>query len=357
MNGRWMIYGANGYSGRLIAEQAVKQGLKPVLAGRNGAKLKALAASLACEACIFDLDNPEAMAVQLQDMDLLLNCAGPFQDTVRPLVTACLRTQTHYLDLSGELEVFEYCKSRDADAKQRGIILCPGVAFDVVPTESIALKLKQLLPDATELKLGFDGKMALSPGSTITLLGGIGNPDISLHMLRHDGALVKARAPRIEELAFESGGEKQKAMSLTWADLNAAFYSTAIPDIAVFIRATPINRLSFGYMNLMSGVFRIPMVQRMARMLVRSAVHGPSATEMEQSTMRVFGEASNAAGVVKRVYLRVPHGYKFTCLSALAFVDLCLQQEGKSGYMTPAQLAGPDFVQTIAGSSSFEIVE
>ena len=357
MNGRWMIYGAYGYSGKLIAEEAVKQGLKPVLAGRNAARIKSLAAALGCEACIFDLDNPDAMILHMQDMDLLLNCAGPFQETVRPLVTACLHTQTHYLDLSGELEVFEYCKSCDEDAKKQGVILCPGVAFDVVPTESIALKLKQLLPDATELKLGFDGKMALSPGSTITLLGGIGNPELSLHMLRHNGALVKARAPRIEDLAFESGGEKQKAMSLTWADLNAAFYSTAIPDIAVFIRATPLNRLSFGYMNLVSGAFRLPLIQRMARLLVRHAVHGPSATEMEHTSMQVFGEASNAAGVVKRVYLRVPHGYKFTCLSAIAFVEFCLQQSDKAGYLTPAQLAGPDFVQTIEGCSSFEIVE
>ena len=95
----------------------------------------------------------------------------------------------------------------------------------------------------------------------------------------------------------------------------------------------------------------------MARLLVRHAVRGPSATELEQTSMLVFGEARNAAGVVKCAYLRVPHGYKFTCLSAIALVEFCLRQEGKSGYLTPAQLAGPDFVQTIPGCSSFAIVE
>ncbi len=275
---------------------------------------------------------------------------------MRPLVTACLASQTHYLDLSGELAVFDYCHSRDAEARARGIVLCPGVAFDVVPTESIAFKLKQLLPDATTLKLGFDGKMALSPGSTITLLDGIGNPDLSLHMVRVNGELVKAGTPRCEKLAFTRGGPRHKAMSLTWADLNAAYYSTGIPNITVFIRATLMNRLNFGGMGKMRGLLRKASVQRLARRIVRQLVRGPSTRAMERSRMQVFGEASNAAGVTLRIYLNLPHGYRFTCLSALAFVEFCLQQDSRCGYLTPAQLAGPDFVQGIPGCSGFEIV-
>ena len=353
MSQTWMLYGANGYSGQLIAELAVQRGEKPILAGRNANAIYAMADRLGCEARVLDLGNESTLVDSLADIKLVLNCAGPFSETARPLLAACLQSHTHYLDLSGELAVFEHCYHQHERAFRQGTLICPGVALDVVPTESIALKLKQLMPNATQLKLGFDGKMALSPGSTLTLLSGIGDPELTLFMVRENGELKKAARPVMQKLAFAAGGRKRMAMSLTWADLNAAWYSTGIENIAVFVRASWFNRLSFNYFQMISGMLRKPVIQRMSEKAVKRLVKGPSVPDIENSTMHVFGEASNEKGETRRIDLTVPHGYKFTALSALAYVQFALSCSDKAGYFTPAQLTGPDFVQRIPGCSSF----
>ena len=103
----WMIYGANGYTGELIAREAVSRGLKPVLAGRTAAKVEALAASLGLQARVFDLENAAATSSGVQGMGLVLHCAGPFSATAAPMMAACLAVRAHYLDITGEISVFD----------------------------------------------------------------------------------------------------------------------------------------------------------------------------------------------------------------------------------------------------------
>src|SRR6266550_6648973 len=146
----WMIYGANGYTGQLIAELANNHGEKPILAGRNAAKVRALAEKLGLPWRAFALDRPD-----LRDIELVLHCAGPFSATSRPMVDACLLARAHYLDITGEIDVFESVLGRDEEARQRGIVLLPGAGFDVVPSDCLAALLKQRLPSATKLELAF----------------------------------------------------------------------------------------------------------------------------------------------------------------------------------------------------------
>ena len=103
----WMIYGANGYTGELIARKAVKDGQRPYLAGRDQAKVRPLAEELNLPWRVFDLSKPEAIVAGLEDMSLVLHCAGPFSATCAPMVDACIATSTHYLDITGEIAVFE----------------------------------------------------------------------------------------------------------------------------------------------------------------------------------------------------------------------------------------------------------
>src|SRR4051794_8227576 len=122
----WMIYGANGYTGELIAREAVRRGHRPILAGRHAGKIEPLANELGCEARVFGLGEP-----QLDDIELVLHCAGPFVHTAMPMVRACLTTGAHYLDITGELGVFEQIFARDGEAKRANVTLLPGVGFDV----------------------------------------------------------------------------------------------------------------------------------------------------------------------------------------------------------------------------------
>lgn len=135
-----MIYGANGYAGEIIAREAVRRGERPVLAGRRRETVEVLARDLGLEARIFSLDNPAEAASQLKSCKLVLNCAGPFSVTALLLMNACLQTRTHYLDITGEIDVAQSLNSR---AQNAGIVLCPGVGFDVIPTDCVAAALKE----------------------------------------------------------------------------------------------------------------------------------------------------------------------------------------------------------------------
>lgn len=122
---QWMIYGANGYTGRLIAAEAVKRGLQPVLAGRNETALRALADELGLRWRMFTLDLPGAVEEGLRGIGLVLHCAGPFSATSAPMLEGCLASHVHYLDITGEIDVFAHCHAQHARAQEAGIVSRP----------------------------------------------------------------------------------------------------------------------------------------------------------------------------------------------------------------------------------------
>lgn len=139
----WIIYGANGYTGELIAREAVRQGLKPTLAGRNKAKVEALAQELGLGYKAFGLDNVDAVSEQLQGFKLVMHCAGPFSATSKPMMEACIKAGAHYLDITGEISVFELAQSLNSQAEKADIVLCPGVGFDVIRQIALPLRSKR----------------------------------------------------------------------------------------------------------------------------------------------------------------------------------------------------------------------
>ncbi|MCB0159791.1 MAG: saccharopine dehydrogenase NADP-binding domain-containing protein, partial [Caldilineaceae bacterium] len=185
---QWMIYGANGYTGALTARMAVAQGLRPVLAGRNADAVEALAAELGLDARVFDLTDPAAVDAGLAEMAVVLHCAGPFTRTSKPMADACLRTGVHYLDITGEINVFETLAARDDEAKQAGVMLLPGAGFDVVPTDCLAAHLHRRLPTATRLVLAFQALSDVSHGTATTVIEQMGQGRGG--MVRRDGQLV-----------------------------------------------------------------------------------------------------------------------------------------------------------------------
>jgi len=144
-----LVYGATGYTGKLVAEEASRRGLDVVLAGRNPEKLKAVADSLGLEARPIALSDPPRLHAGLEDVSTVLHIAGPFSETSRPMVDACLATQTHYLDVTGEIPVFEAIARRDAEAQAAGVTLLPGVGFDVVPSDCLAVHVAARIEEPT----------------------------------------------------------------------------------------------------------------------------------------------------------------------------------------------------------------
>ena len=139
MSSKLLVYGATGFVGEHVARTAAASGVKPIVAGRDAARLGRIAAALGLRAARSSLTNAKAIDGALKGVAVVLNCAGPFKYTAEPLARACLRAGAHYLDITGEIPVHQALQAMDAKAKAQGVMLMPGVGFDVVPTDRLAL--------------------------------------------------------------------------------------------------------------------------------------------------------------------------------------------------------------------------
>jgi short subunit dehydrogenase-like uncharacterized protein len=350
MNRGWMIYGAYGYTGELIAREAVRRGLKPVLAGRSEDKLAALADELGLEYRCFGLEKAAAVREGLSGTALVLHCAGPFSTTAGPMIEACIATGTHYLDITGEIAVFELAHERHERARQAGVLLCPGVGFDVVPTDCLAVALKEALPDALRLALGFDSRGGMSPGTARTSLEGLAQGG----RIRREGRLVPVPlAWRTRRIDFGDG--EKLAMTIPWGDVSTAWRSTGIPDIEVYLPASPrlVSRLK--RLNWIRPLLGLGPVQSWLKGRIRRTVHGPDSAQRERTPTFVWGEVDNAAGEKVTGRIRVANGYDVTVHAALSIAERVLELQRVSGHLTPAQLMGVKFVESLPGSSPMYI--
>ena len=159
MQQNWMLYGAAGYTGSLIAARAVECGHRPVLAGRSAPAVTALAERLDLPHRVLDLEDPVALEVALDDVDLVLNAAGPFLHTAAPLAKGCLRAGAHYLDISNELQVFRNLYDLDEEATQVGVSIIPGVGFGVVATNCLARYVSEMVGGAAPSRGGLPGRV------------------------------------------------------------------------------------------------------------------------------------------------------------------------------------------------------
>ena len=267
---RWMIYGANGYTGALIAREAATRGLTPVLAGRSKEKVAGIGTDTGLATMAFSLTDRVALRAALKDIDLVLHCAGPFSATAQPMIDACLDTGTHYLDITGEIDVFEAAQRENQRAADAGIILCPGAGFDVIPTDCVAATLKEALPDATELALGFDSRSGFSPGTAKTSVEGLAKGG----RVRRDGAIVAVPlAYRTRTIDFGAGDKL--AMTIPWGDVSTAWYTTGIGNIEVYIPASPklVSRLKS--LNGIRPLLGLGPVQWFMKRRVDKSVRGP----------------------------------------------------------------------------------
>ncbi len=344
-NDSFLLYGANGYTGQLIAKMAAVYGLKPILAGRNEKALQSLAKELGLSTVVIDLSDKSGLEKILLTVPLVLHAAGPFQFTAKPMIEACLATRTHYLDITGEIGVFEMGKKYDSRAKEAGILLMPGVGFDVVPTDCTALYLKNRLPDATHLKLAFamlGGK--LSHGTAATMTEGMGEGGAA----RVNGKIV--RKP-LGQKGFwaDFGIKKMFVMTIPWGDISTAYTTTGIPNIETYAGASPKTFNLLKWQGLFNWVLRTPLFRNYYRKKLKRQPAGPSAEMREKGKSLVWGEVTNASGNKVAVRLQCPEGYTLTAHASLIITRKVLSATGLTGYQTPAGAFGEELVLEIPG--------
>ncbi len=346
----WMIYGAYGYSGELIARQALEEGMCPVLAGRNREKTTALAAELNLPAKVFDLADPGVIEDQLKDVNIVLHCAGPFSHTSAPMLTACLKTNTHYLDITGEISVFEHAHANHNAALDAKIVICPGVGFDVIPTDALAASLKSALPDATHLQLGFDARAGISAGTAKSSLEGLalGN------RARVDGR-IQAKPLVYNPREIDFGNGKKWAMTIPWGDVSTAYYTTGIPNIEVYVPFPRQTIRSARIVGFFTPILKIRPLQNFLKNRIEKRIKGPSEKRRKSEKVFVWGKVENEQGKTKTGFLQTANGYEVTVFGSLGVVKKLLVSEQTPGSYTPTQLMGSAFVSTLPGSSGIEI--
>ncbi len=344
----FLIYGANGYTGELITRFAAERGLRPVIAGRNEAAVKRLAATHGLESRVFALDEREKVDAALQEVEMVLHCAGPFSITSRPMVEACLRNRRHYTDITGEISVFEACAAKNERALEAGIMIMPGVGFDVVPSDCLALHLKERLPSATHLSLAFFGMGRISHGTQATMTMNIGRGGA----IRKDGKITPVPAAwKSREIDF--GKVTKTGVTIPWGDVATAYYSTGIRNIEVF---TVVSESALKMMKLSRYIGWLLATGPFQKFLQgRISSGGPSDEERERGRTFLWGEATDKDGSRAETRQQGPEGYSTIALAALKIAEKILAGNFIPGFQTPAKAYGAGLIFEIDGVSREDV--
>ncbi|RQG97877.1 saccharopine dehydrogenase family protein [Natrarchaeobius chitinivorans] len=352
--GSLLIYGAYGYTGRLVVREAIRRGITPVVAGRNEKKVTRQADGLGLDGKAFDLKSPDLRS-HVERFDAVLNCAGPFVDTVDPIVEACLETGTDYLDVTGEVPVFERLRQRDGDARTAGITLLPGVGFDVVPTDCLAAFLREQLPSSDRLTLGIKAEGLPSRGTARTLLELAGDGGV----VRRNGRLVNVPAAfRSREIDFGHGPEH--AVTIPLGDVVTAAWNTDLESVEVYAAMHPLAARALSAADSLAGLLAIPPIETAAKRLIDIAIDGPGERRRSEDRIVVWGEVvdESAADGGRRASARLetPNVYDLTAETAAAAAERVLEGRNRTdrerippGFQTPAAAFGPDFVLEFDG--------
>jgi len=346
-----MLYGASGYTGRLIAEEALRRGHRPVLAGRSREKLTPLAEQLGLEVAVVGLEDVRGLVATLEGLPLVLHAAGPFVRTSEPMVQACLAAGAHYLDITGEIPVFENTFHHDAEARARGITLMSGVGFDVVPTDCLARYVAERVPGAHELDLAIAATGQASAGTARSALEQLPSGG----RVRRGGALQPwPMGKGLRRVRF-SDAERTVA-PIPWGDLVTAWHTTGIPNITTYMAlprgAAQALRLTY---PLLKRMLAVDAVRHTAERLIESRVQGPDAVARSQNRSHLWAEARAADGRRAQAWLDLPEGYAFTAVAAVRAVEEVLAQK-PLGAQTPARAFGADFVLSIPGCQRQEVL-
>ena len=323
-----------------------------MLAGRRAGPIERVAAELNLPARVFDLGDAAAAGAALAGMAVVANCAGPFAATSAPMIDTCLISRTHYLDITGEIDVFVAAQRRHEEAQAAGIVICPGVGFDVIPTDCIAAVLKEALSDATHLVLAFDAGGRMSPGTARTL--------VESFRLGHSSGRVR-RNGVIEELPLahywrhiDFAGGSALAIAIPWGDLATAWFSTGIPNIETYVAVPRAAAYASRALNWLRPLLASAPGQVLLHRLA-NRISGPSEEQLRTGGTRLWGEVRNAAGERRTAQLETANGYRLTADGTIMAVQFVLNAAPSGGYYTPSMLMGARCVEQLPGSSSIRV--
>lgn len=409
---RVLIYGATGYMGRLLARAA--EGHFPVvLAARNSQRLARFAEELDMPYRSFPLQTPAererrskeearrwaqgraertlrrleiaervpapettpswqrespnaALYGALEDVCVVVNAAGPFGQTALELAKACIKTQTHYVDISGEYEVLSAIDDLDDLARKQGVCVAPGVGLTVLASDlltrmAVGEGRRRGMDTPHTVRVALSRVPIVSRGSVKTMLEAVRDGARLIRNGKYErapaGSLVRnfsfgADAKFVDE-------DVRACTALTLADLLTARYTAArawttgaavdvpwadvppIPNAETYVEASAIERLSFE----LGGELALALRSRpLKSMLARAAdffPEGPPAEERSESPQQVVVELEDRYRAGVQIRLRTENSYDFTVRAALLAADLLRKgRAGVTGFQSPGWING-----------------
>lgn len=349
----WMIYGATGYTGQLVAEEAVRRGHKPLLAGRSERKLKPLAERLNLDYVVVGLDDTPALHKAVASVGVVYHAAGPFIHTAEPMLRACLAGGAHYLDITGEIPVYQMSFGFDQAAQERGIAILPGVGFDVIPSDCLLKYVADQLPDATHLEVVVD---ALNTASGSASNASAGTTKSMLEMMPRLGNVVR-RDGKLVNIQFGEGARwfqfphgRRYAMPAPWGDVEMGFRTTGIPNVTAYLAFPPSTVRLFRFAGpVLRLALQAGLLRELAGRLVDRQMTGPSEAARASGRSWVYARVHNERGEMREAWLETTEAYRFTAEAGVRVVERVLDG-GYRGALTPARAFGADFVLDIPGT-------
>jgi short subunit dehydrogenase-like uncharacterized protein len=345
-----MIYGAYGFTGELISEAALRRGHSPILSGRSREKLATVAERLDLDMVILDLQDESRLKQTLEEVDLVLNAAGPFVHTARPITHACLETRTDYLDVSGEVMVMEETFALDQQAQEAGIVIIPGVGFNVLASDCLALYAAEQIEDPTHLEIATQWATdEMSPGTTRTMIEGFPAGILA----RRAGQLVRINALQMRrQQRFLDGVHPIVPVSI--GDLATAYRTTQIPNITTY---TAFNEQTANFYTLSEPFLRkllgFEFIRRIASRRVKNDISFSEDHLRGRKPSQVWISVRNDEGREHQAWLETIDSYLFTAEASVRSVEK-IASEKLAGVLTPARAFGADFVLEIPGTRRVE---
>ena len=329
-----MVYGCTGYTGRYTVEDLVERGFKPIVAGRSACKVNAVAEELQLPARVFDVYDRAAAISALKGVDALLNCGGPFGEPLADLIEACIETSCHYLDIGGEVEMLKYCQERTRAAEEAKVSLIPAAGIDVVPSDCIAVALKEAMPDATELRVMINMEAGVSHGSAKTLLG------LLPYNWHRVGGLETPARPLSDSVSVDYGDEVQTGHNITILDPYTSWISTGIPFIKSYVVLPPKQLLLVRLLCAVRPLLRCKSVLAILRGYIHWFIPQLTPEIEAQHISRLWGEARNARGEKVEARMITASGYVYTAYAICDTLEQVFKQNPRGGFYTPGQLMG-----------------
>lgn len=345
-----LIYGANGYTAEIIVQLALDEGAKPIIAGRSREKIAPIATRHNLPMRAFALDDSNVVAQNLAGVAVVLNCAGPFTRTAKAMAEGCMKAGVHYLDITGEIEIFEALALMGEKAAAAGVMLMPGSGFDVVPSDCLAAHLKRRMPDATSLTLAIQAIGQPSRGTATTMVENLNRGGA----IRRGGKLTPVpSAWATRDIDFGSG--PVPTVSIPWGDVATAWVSTRIPDIQVFMSAPAPLRAMAKASRYLGWIMGSNLVQGFLKQQINAGPAGPSAEQRQRGAAHVWGEVKNAAGQTATARLDTIEGYRLTALTAWDIAKRTANGEAQPGFRTPSMVFGADYILNFAGTKRIDL--